>query len=160
MGVGGQHHAPPDLPPGNTRYPLYRRLGRPQDRSRRVRKISSPPGFDPRTVQPVASRYSGRSGDVRADLFALEHLQLEYVQDRQSASKVIYLVRKKDFFFSELQKFLSSILTTVRRIRKIMKSLFLVSVVCKYFVSVRTEVNSINKLAIWYNPIFFIYGHI
>ena len=98
MGVGGQHHAPPALPPGNTRYPLYRRLGRPQDRSRRVRKISSPPGFDPWTVQPVASRYYGRSGDVRADLFALEHLQLEYVQDRQSASKVIYLVRKKDFF--------------------------------------------------------------
>jgi hypothetical protein len=26
--------------------------------SRRVRKISLPPGFDPRTVQPVASRYT------------------------------------------------------------------------------------------------------
>jgi hypothetical protein len=30
MGVGGQHHAPTDLPPGKTRYPLYRRLGGPQ----------------------------------------------------------------------------------------------------------------------------------
>ena len=30
----------------------------PRDRSGRVRKISSPPGFDPRTVQPVASRYT------------------------------------------------------------------------------------------------------
>ena len=29
MGVGGQHHAPVALPPGKTRYPLYRRLGRP-----------------------------------------------------------------------------------------------------------------------------------
>ena len=58
MGVGGQHHAPAALPPGNTRYPLYRRLGRPQGRSGRVRKISPPPGFDPRTAQPVASRYN------------------------------------------------------------------------------------------------------
>ena len=57
-GVGVQHHAPAALPPGKTRYPLYRRLGRPQGRSGRVRKISPPPGFDPRTVQPVASRYA------------------------------------------------------------------------------------------------------
>ena len=42
-----------------TRYALYRRLGGPQGRSGRVRKISPPPGFDPRTVQPVASRYTG-----------------------------------------------------------------------------------------------------
>ena len=43
---------------GKTRYPLYRRLGRPQGRSGLVRKISPTPGFDPRTVQPVASRYT------------------------------------------------------------------------------------------------------
>jgi len=58
MGVGGQRHAPAVLLPGKTRYPLYKRLGGPQTRSGRVRKISSPPGFDPRTVQPVASRYT------------------------------------------------------------------------------------------------------
>jgi len=46
------------LPPGKTRYPLYRRLGGPQGWSEQVRKISPPPGFDPRTVQPVASRYT------------------------------------------------------------------------------------------------------
>ena len=57
-GVGGQHHVPAALPPGKTRYPLYRRLDRPQGRSGRMRKISLPPGFDPRTVQPVASRYT------------------------------------------------------------------------------------------------------
>jgi hypothetical protein len=51
-------HAPAALPPGKTRYPLYRRLGGPQSRSGRVRKISPPPGFDPQTVQPVASRYT------------------------------------------------------------------------------------------------------
>ena len=58
IGVGGQHHAPAALPPGKTRYPLYKRLGGPQCRSGRVRKISPQPGFDPRTVQPVASRYT------------------------------------------------------------------------------------------------------
>ena len=56
-GVGGKHHAPADLSPGKTQYPLYRRLGGPQGRSGRVRKIPSP-GFDSRTVEPVASRYT------------------------------------------------------------------------------------------------------
>jgi hypothetical protein len=42
--------------PGKTRYPLCRRLGGPQRPCGRVRKISPPPGFDPRTVRPVASR--------------------------------------------------------------------------------------------------------
>jgi len=46
------------LPPGKTRYLLYRSLGGPQGRSGQVRKISLPPGFDPRTVHPVASRYT------------------------------------------------------------------------------------------------------
>ena len=45
-------------PPGKTQYPLYRRLAGPQGRSGQVRKISPPRGFDPRTVQPVASRYT------------------------------------------------------------------------------------------------------
>ena len=48
----------PHLPPGKTRYPFYRKLGGPQGRSGQVRKISSPPGFDPRTVQPVTSGYT------------------------------------------------------------------------------------------------------
>ena len=58
MMVGGQHHAPAALPPGKTRYPLFRRLGGPQCRSGRARKTSPPQGFDPRTVQSVASRYT------------------------------------------------------------------------------------------------------
>ena len=57
MGVGGQRHALTAWPPGKTRYPLYRRLGRPQGRSGQA-KISPPMGFDPRTVQPVVSRYT------------------------------------------------------------------------------------------------------
>ena len=58
MRVDGQHHAPAALPPGKTWYPLYRRLGEPRGRSERVQKFSPPPGFDPRTVQHVASSYT------------------------------------------------------------------------------------------------------
>ena len=57
-GVGDQRHAPAALTPGKTRYPLNRKLRGPQDRSRRVRKTSPLTGFDPRTVQPVASSYT------------------------------------------------------------------------------------------------------
>ena len=48
----------PLYPWGKSQYPLYRRLDRPQGRSGRVWKISSPPEFDHRTVQSVASRYT------------------------------------------------------------------------------------------------------
>ena len=48
----------PPLPPGKNRYPLYRRLGGPQGRSGRVENLSPQLGFDPLTVQPVASRYT------------------------------------------------------------------------------------------------------
>ena len=58
MEVSGQRHAPAALPPGKTRYPMYRSLNGPQGRSGRVRKIFSTAGFDPRTIQPVASRYT------------------------------------------------------------------------------------------------------
>ena len=53
----------PLYPRGKNRYPLYmyRRMGGPQGRSGRVRKISPPPGFDPRTVQPVAINTAGSS---------------------------------------------------------------------------------------------------
>ena len=41
------------LPPGKTRYPLYRRLGGPQGRSGRVENLA-PPGFDPRSSSPYS----------------------------------------------------------------------------------------------------------
>jgi hypothetical protein len=44
-GVGGHRHAPAALPPGKTQYPLHRRLGGPQGRSRKVLKISPPIGI-------------------------------------------------------------------------------------------------------------------
>jgi hypothetical protein len=58
MRVGVQRHAPAALSPQKSRYPLYMRLGDPQGLSGRVRQISPPPGFDPRTVQPIASGYT------------------------------------------------------------------------------------------------------
>jgi hypothetical protein len=58
-GVGGQRHAPAALPPGKRpQYPLHTRLSGPQGWSGQVQKISPPPRFDPRTFQPVASRYT------------------------------------------------------------------------------------------------------
>jgi hypothetical protein len=79
-GVRGQLHAPAALYPrgktryplyrrlGKTRYPLYRRLGRPQGRAGQVRKIAPLPGFDPRTVQPVASRYTLPGPHLRGEI--------------------------------------------------------------------------------------------
>jgi len=57
MGVGGQRDAPAALPPGK-RPGTHCIGGWVGPRAGRVRKFSHLPGFDPRTVQPVASRYT------------------------------------------------------------------------------------------------------
>jgi hypothetical protein len=57
-GEGSASRPGRSLPPGKTRYPLCRRMGGPQSQSGQMRKILPPPAFDPRTVQPVASRYT------------------------------------------------------------------------------------------------------
>jgi len=46
------------LPLGLIQYPLYGRRNGPQGQSRQVQKILPPPGFDPQTVQPVASHHT------------------------------------------------------------------------------------------------------
>jgi hypothetical protein len=48
----------PLYPRGMTRYPLYTRLGGPWGLSEGAWKTSSPLGFHPRTIQPIASRYT------------------------------------------------------------------------------------------------------
>jgi len=60
-GEGSASRPGHSLPSGKRWYALYRRLGRPQGRSGEVRKISPRLGFDPWTVQPVASRYTDQA---------------------------------------------------------------------------------------------------
>jgi len=55
----------PFFTPGRDPVPIYRRMGGPQGRSGHVRKISPPPGFDPRTVQPVTVTYSSQFNAFR-----------------------------------------------------------------------------------------------
>jgi hypothetical protein len=58
-GVGGKRHAPAALPPGQR--PGTHCTGGwvgPRAGLDCCGKMSPPPGFDPRTVQPVASRYT------------------------------------------------------------------------------------------------------
>jgi hypothetical protein len=54
-GVNGQRHSLGALPTQESQYPLYRRLVGPKGQSGWVQKISPPPGFDPQTIQPIAS---------------------------------------------------------------------------------------------------------
>ena len=57
-GEGSASRPSRSLPPGKTRYPLYRRLGGPQGQYGQARKISPPPHRDsipgPSSLQPVA----------------------------------------------------------------------------------------------------------
>ena len=69
------------LPPGKTRYPLYRKLGGPQGRS-------PPPGFDPRTFQSVGSRYTDYSGEI---VFCSSEDSVE----KGEVFSVLYKTRKK-----------------------------------------------------------------
>jgi hypothetical protein len=57
-GVGWSTPRPGRFTPGNDPVPIVQETGWPQGRSGRVLKISPPPGFNPRTVQLVASRYT------------------------------------------------------------------------------------------------------
>jgi hypothetical protein len=61
MWVGDYRDVPAALASGKTRYPMYKRLGEPQGRFGRGAKISPLQGFDLRTVQPVANRYTGHA---------------------------------------------------------------------------------------------------
>ena len=57
-GGGWSTPCPGRFTPGKDPVPTVQEAGCAQGRSGRVRKISPPPGFDPQTVQPVASRYT------------------------------------------------------------------------------------------------------
>jgi hypothetical protein len=70
-GGGWLTRRPGRFTPGKkTQYALYRRLCEPQSWSGRMRKISSPPGFDPPTFQPVASRWTDWAIPARIGLYS------------------------------------------------------------------------------------------
>jgi hypothetical protein len=60
--MSGQHHAvaalPTPPPPREDTVPTAQDVGRASGPVRTARKISTPPGFDTRLIQPVASRYT------------------------------------------------------------------------------------------------------
>jgi len=62
MGVGGQRHAPAALTPGKSpgTHCTGGRVGR-RAGLEGCGRISPPPGFDPRAVQPVGSHYTDRA---------------------------------------------------------------------------------------------------
>jgi hypothetical protein len=65
-------------PGKETWYPLYKRLRRPRGLSGRVRKFSPPPGFDPRIVQPVASRYTEYAVPAHPSLSVMNIMRILY----------------------------------------------------------------------------------
>jgi hypothetical protein len=78
-GEGSASRPGRSLPPGKTRYPLYRRLGGTQGRSGQVRKISPPLEFDPWTVQPVASCYTDWATRPTRTQYWLQYTHLKSV---------------------------------------------------------------------------------
>ena len=72
MGMDGQRHLSAALDPRKTRRFLYKRLGGPQCRSARMRKISPMSGLDPRTVKSIASRHNGYA--IPAHMEALQDI--------------------------------------------------------------------------------------
>jgi hypothetical protein len=90
MRVVGQRHAPAAFPKERTGI-LYGMLGGLRGRSGRVRIISSLLGFDPRTVQPVASRYTDYANPAHL-------LQRSEVKEIVEISLKIYFYFVKDSF--------------------------------------------------------------
>jgi hypothetical protein len=58
MGVGGQRHAPADLTPGKDPVPILQEVGWASGPVGVIAENLALPVFDPRTFQPVASRYT------------------------------------------------------------------------------------------------------
>ena len=73
-GEGSASRSGRSLPPEKTQYPLNRRLSRPQGQFGQVRKISPPPGFDPRTIQPIASPYTDYATQPTVFSYMLQYL--------------------------------------------------------------------------------------
>ena len=77
MGVGAQRFSAGK----ETRYRLHRSLGGTP--GRRVRKFWPPPGFDIRTVQPVASRYT-RYAILAHSLITISSLKANQIEEMET----------------------------------------------------------------------------
>jgi len=81
------------LPPGKTRYPLYRRLVGPQGRSGRAENLV-PTGIRSWTVQPVVSRYTDRATGPTNNLIHLitKNKQCSYGELHIKITKAIIVI--------------------------------------------------------------------
>ena len=80
----------------------YRSLGGPQGRPGRVRKTSPPPGFDPRTVQPVASNYTDWAIPAHY-IYIYIYIYILHLRDLAnctSRDKLYIALKCKPFYFS------------------------------------------------------------
>jgi hypothetical protein len=98
--MSGQRHAPAALPPGKTRYPLFHGyrafpvVSRPQRRSIQARKISLPPGFDPRTVHPVASPCTNCAISVPTVVRSQSKIEANKLED--FSARIVFLCTELD----------------------------------------------------------------
>ena len=79
-------------PNKDSQCPLYRRLGGSQGCSERVRKILPPPRFDPRTVQPLACRYTDWAIPARR-LFVVVQISLNIIDVYEDTTLIIVLAQ-------------------------------------------------------------------
>jgi len=61
----------------------------PQGQSGRVQKISSPPGFDPRTVQPVAIHYNNCATQTTKISCMHIKIRLENLEERDHFEELV-----------------------------------------------------------------------
>jgi hypothetical protein len=84
MGVGVQCHTPATYLWKETRNPLYVRMSEFQSRFGRVQRISRLPGFDPGSVEPIASRYTDCSIPAHNDYKQRSHLPVKRKHGEQT----------------------------------------------------------------------------
>jgi hypothetical protein len=105
MRVGGQRHAPTALPPGQTRYPLWKGLGRLHGRSGRVRKIS-PSVRDPWTVQHEIKSLDRPRNKVQQNIKSRDEDWLSASWSTVSGMRLIQYINKSFLFRSVVYYFL------------------------------------------------------
>jgi hypothetical protein len=84
MWVGGQRHDPAALPPRKTRYPFVSKAGWVPGSVWTGAENLAPPRFDPRIVQPLASRYTDGAIPGHMPVDAVEYQKICFVQEGNS----------------------------------------------------------------------------